>query len=375
MDLPASSVFYWADANTEMERCPSTPGSESIRRRYPCNVLSAPPRASVVAAEALVVFSQGAGSLQRRTDSSPPAEVHPDHRPPAAAPIILAAEGVAVQTNIGKAHYPQSGLHTERTPKQTLYHELGAPSVLVPNHAVPVAHLLPYEQNTSSSNGPMFAEGAHLCFVPSVVCPQWVRWEAQQQHQQNQQHQQHQHHHQQQHQCPLVPKAQQEQKQRRRQLVAMAACSRLRERKFDAAPRDDMAACALKRKFDAFVMCDYTPRHPSTLPTRRWVSINQLYHLIRPHAPMDVWLKGPGNLKQLIADWYKGDPAFVGLGPDAWIKRLKSAGPSGRGRSEYQFCFEHTPRGAREFCLICAACAPEKEQRCRHGCRRAVQTV
>ena len=94
-------------------------------------------------------------------------------------------------------------------------------------------------------------------------------------------------------------------------------------------------------------MCDYTPRHPSTLPTRRWVSINQLYHLIWPHAPMDVWLKGPGNLKQLIADWYKGDPAFVGLGPDAWIKRLKSAGPSGRGRSEYQFCFEHTPRGAR----------------------------
>ena len=93
--------------------------------------------------------------------------------------------------------------------------------------------------------------------VPSVVCPQWVRWEAQQQHQQNQQHQQ------------LVPKAQQEQKQRRRQLVAMAACSRLRERKFDAAPRDDTAACALKRKFDAFVMCDYTPRHPSTLPSRR----------------------------------------------------------------------------------------------------------
>lgn len=114
-----------------------------------------------------MVFSQGAGALlQRRTDSSPPAEVHPDHRPPAAAPIILAAEGVAVQTNIGKAHYPQSGLPTERTPKQTLYHELAAPSVLVPNHAVPVAHLLPYEQNTSSSNGPMFAEGVHLCFVP-----------------------------------------------------------------------------------------------------------------------------------------------------------------------------------------------------------------
>ena len=74
-----------------MERCL---GSES---RVPAKVLSArdqtalplsaPPRASVVAAEALVVFSQGAGaSLQRRTHSSPPAEAHPDHRPPAAAP-------------------------------------------------------------------------------------------------------------------------------------------------------------------------------------------------------------------------------------------------------------------------------------------------
>ena len=108
-----------------------------------------------------------------------------------------------------------------------------------------------------------------------------------------------------------------------------------------------MAACALKRKFDAFVMCHYTPRHPSKLQTRHWVSLNQLYHSLLPHAPMDVWVKGPGNLKQLIADWYKGNPAFVGLGPDAWIKRLKGAGPSGRGKSEYHFCFEHTPRGAR----------------------------
>ena len=73
--------------------------------------------------------------------------------------------------------------------------------------------------------------------------------------------------------------------------------------------------------------------------------LHNAYHLIWPHAPMDVWLKGPGNLKQLIADWYKGDPAFVGLGPDAWIKRLKNTGPaSGRGKSGYQFCFEHTHR-------------------------------
>jgi len=361
--------------------------------------LSAPPRASVTAAEALVAFSQGAGTKLRAPSSrpsvSPPAaEAHQfDHRPPAAAPVILAAEGVVVQANIGKADYPQDCRPTKRSilgvqvPMQIPNHvELGAP-VLVPNRAIPVAHLLPYEQSTSSaapsSNGPI-AEGVHLSYVsgyvpsyvPSVVCPQWAQWEAQQQQQQQryqhheqyyqqyqcqhqqqcQQHQQQQlyqhkqrlYQHQQQlcqqqqqRQYPLLQNTQQEQEQRRRQLVAIGACSTLREIKFDAARHDDMAPSnkyALKRKFDAFVMCHYTPRHPSKLPTRRWVSLNRLYHLIWPHAPMDVWLKGPGNLKQLIAGWYKGHPAFVGLGPDAWIKRLKRTGPPG-GKSGYQFCF------------------------------------
>lgn len=274
-----------------------------------------------------MIFSQGAGA-KRRTPSSPPsvrrpAEAQLDHLSQAAVPNILAAEGVVVQTNIGKADYPQNGRPTKRSilgvqvPKQTPNHELGAP-VFVPNHAIPVAHLLPYEQSPScappSCNGPI-AEGIHLCYVPySVVCPQWVYWEAQQQQYQLQYYQHYQQHYhqqqqqlyqrQQQYQPPLLQITQQGQEQRRRQLVAIGACStRVREIEFDAARHDDMAASnnALKRKFDAFVMCNYTPRHPSKLPIRRWVSLDQLYHLIWPHAPMDVWLKGPGNLKQLIA--------------------------------------------------------------------------
>ena len=393
--------------------------------------LFAPPRASVTAAEALVAFSQGAGA-KLRAPSSPPsvsppaAEAHQfDHRPPAAAPMILAAEGVVVQANIGRADYPQDGRPTKRgilgaqVPKQIPNHvELGAP-VLVHNRAIPVAHLLPYEQSTSSAapstNGPI-AEGVHLSYVsghvpsyvPSVVCPQWAHWEAQQQQQQQQQQryqqqqqqryqqqqQRYQHHEQyyQQYQCqhqqqcqqhqqqqlyqhqhqqqlyqhqqqlyqqqqrqyPLLQNTQQEQEQRRRQLVAIGACSTLREVKFDNARHDDMAPSnkyALKRKFDAFVMCHYTPRHPSKLPTRRWVSLNRLYYLIWPHAPMDVWLKGPGNLKQLIADWYKGHPAFVGLGPDAWIKRLKRTGPPG-GKSGYQFCFAFASAHPEQSCVL-----------------------
>ena len=87
--------------------------------------LSAPPCASVMAAEALVAFSQGAGAKRRTPSSppsvSPPAEAQPDHRPPAVAPIILAAEGVVVRTNIGKADYPQDGRPTKRSILGVIY--------------------------------------------------------------------------------------------------------------------------------------------------------------------------------------------------------------------------------------------------------------
>ena len=109
------------------------------------------------------------------------------------------------------------------------------------------------------------------------------------------------------------------------------------------------APSALKQKFDALVMCDFTPRHPNDLPTSQWVSYASLLQLFQPHAPMDVWRTGPGNLKQLITEWYKGDPTFIGLAPDAWCKRVASNEPQDRPGSGMRhvllkFCFEYTPK-------------------------------
>jgi len=101
----------------------------------------------------------------------------------------------------------------------------------------------------------------------------------------------------------------------------------------------------LQQKFDALVMCNFTPRKPSELPVSQWVSFRRLFHLFQPHAPLDVWLMGPGNLKQLITEWYQKHPAFAGS--VVWCKRLKIADPQdGPGKFCYKFCFEYTPNGA-----------------------------
>ena len=118
----------------------------------------------------------------------------------------------------------------------------------------------------------------------------------------------------------------------------------------------------LKQKFETFVMCDFTPRHPDDLPQSQWVSYDRLYELVQPHAPLDVWQKGPGNLKQLITEWYQGDPAFTGLAPSAWCKRLpvvtrnEPQHRQGRGgRTTYCTCFsfEYRPNGKRAVAQSC----------------------
>ena len=59
---------------------------------------------------------------------------------------------------------------------------------------------------------------------------------------------------------------------------------------------------------------------------------------------MDVWLMGPGNLKQMITEWYKAHPAFAGS--VEWCKRVKNTDPQdGSGQHCYKFCFEYTPNG------------------------------
>ena len=110
-------------------------------------------------------------------------------------------------------------------------------------------------------------------------------------------------------------------------------------------PRRDPST--LRQKFDELVMCDFTPRHPKDLPTSQWVSYPRLARLFQPHAPSEVWHKGPGNLRQLIIEWYKDDPAFIGLAPREWCKRVtsKDAPQNGSGKTYlYKFCFEYTPR-------------------------------
>ena len=102
---------------------------------------------------------------------------------------------------------------------------------------------------------------------------------------------------------------------------------------------------ALQQKFETLVMCNFTPTHPRELPTSRWVSFTTLYRLFRPHNWEDVWLMGPGNLKQLITKWYEGHPAFAGLDVKQWCKRLSNNETQG-GRYVFKFCFEHTPNKA-----------------------------
>ena len=96
---------------------------------------------------------------------------------------------------------------------------------------------------------------------------------------------------------------------------------------------------ALQAKFHALVMCNFTPRNPNELPPSRWVSYNTLFRLFEPHAPVEVWQVGPGNLKQLITKWFQGHPTFAGLEPSVWCKRVTE-----QARCIYKFSFEHTPQ-------------------------------
>ena len=104
---------------------------------------------------------------------------------------------------------------------------------------------------------------------------------------------------------------------------------------------------ALQKKFETLVMCDFTPRRPCELQTSRWISFNTLFRLFQPHAPAEVWLMGPGNLKQLITKWYKNHPVFAGFDVNKWCKRLTNNNTQdGPGCYVFKFCFEYTPTAA-----------------------------
>ena len=98
--------------------------------------------------------------------------------------------------------------------------------------------------------------------------------------------------------------------------------------------------------FMTHVMCDFTPRRPSVLPTWKWATLEQLLDRLQLHAPREVWQLGPNSLRQLITEWYKDHPAFSGLAFTSWGKRLKDMDPQAHPRSlVFKFSFEYTPGG------------------------------
>ena len=60
---------------------------------------------------------------------------------------------------------------------------------------------------------------------------------------------------------------------------------------------------------------------------------------------MDVWLMGPGNLKQMITEWYQAHPAFAGAGSVEWCKRVKNTDPQD-GSGQHCYCYKFSASSA-----------------------------
>ena len=92
------------------------------------------------------------------------------------------------------------------------------------------------------------------------------------------------------------------------------------------------------------VMCDFTPKPPSALPTWKWATLEQLLDRLQLHVPWEMAQLRPDTLRQYITEWYKDHPAFAGLPFTAWGKRLKDMDPAAHPRSlVFKFSFEYTP--------------------------------
>ena len=77
---------------------------------------------------------------------------------------------------------------------------------------------------------------------------------------------------------------------------------------------------------------------------------SKLVSLFQPFAPTEVWQHGHGNLKQLVTEWYKDDPAFAGVEVVAWCKLLKDKDAQpGSTSMVSKFSFEYTPSRKRSL--------------------------
>ena len=85
----------------------------------------------------------------------------------------------------------------------------------------------------------------------------------------------------------------------------------------------------------------FTPKHPNQMLTTQWVSLTRLAETVKPYAPGQVWNKGPGDLKQLVIEWYQDHHVFASLEANAWCKQLPDFDAPGHMVSK--FCFAYTP--------------------------------
>lgn len=102
---------------------------------------------------------------------------------------------------------------------------------------------------------------------------------------------------------------------------------------------------SLQELFVTHVMCDYTPRHPESLPLSAWISLERLSSQLAQHASAEVALLGQNGVKQIIAESQMNHPAFAGLRFSAWCKKLKDERPLARYRAQIiKFPFVYTRR-------------------------------
>ena len=82
-------------------------------------------------------------------------------------------------------------------------------------------------------------------------------------------------------------------------------------------------------------------------PRSQWLSYTRLFSIVQPYAPARVWMRGRGNLKQLVIEWCQQYPAYAGLAISAWCMRGEDDDqPAQAGRRQptvYKFCLECTP--------------------------------
>ena len=97
-------------------------------------------------------------------------------------------------------------------------------------------------------------------------------------------------------------------------LPAALACSSIPLQQLPGIPGFGADASELQFLFARL----FTPKHPSTLPRSQWLSYTRLFSIVQPYAPARVWMRGRGNLKQLVIEWCQHHPAYAGVAKSAW---------------------------------------------------------